>query len=292
MIVSNLGVQIREATQNDFKAMQQVLERVWLVDSERAYFNLKANGITWVALEQDRAVGFSALQNRFWHPERKYLSVHVVPEYQHQGIGYALWQALKISSEPLQTATNNDAAIKFLERQGFQEVMQTWNPVFDLRSINLEPFLNASQQTLTLGIEIKTLAEMPQLEDELAIFHHQLYAQSHGFNPPLEATLEQTKKAYLSDVIPAGMFMALRNGKICGISSLRGEADGYELVWSGTIGHDTTTTLALVHRVLEFALEQRTYRISGEFDSLDEHAMKVLGTLQVERGNTWLTFQR
>lgn len=285
-------MQIREATQHDLVAMQQVLERVWLDDSAQSYFNLKANGTTWVALEQNRVIGFSALQDRFWHPNRKYLSVHVLPEFQGQSIGFALYKKLETSSKPLQTATSQQSAIQFLERQGFKEVMRTWNPVFDLRSIDLEIFQNASTQTRALGIEIKTFARLPQLEDEIAILHHQLYTQSHAFNPPRTANLEQAKKAYLDDVIPEALFVACRNSKPFGVSSLRGEVDNHELGWSGTIGDDTTTTLALLHHVLEFALEHQIEEISGEFDSLDPHAMVVLEALSVSPGKAWLTFQR
>ncbi len=285
-------MQIREATQNNLMAMQQVLELAWLEDSERAYFNLKANGTTWVALEQDRVIGFSALQDRFWHPQRKYLSVHVVPEFQGTGVGFVLYKALNISSEALQTATNQKSAIQFLERQGFKEVMQTWSPIFNVSDIDLEPFKTASIKTRDSGTEIKSYAEVPHLENEIAMLHHELYTQSHRFNPPLNANLEQAKKAYLSDVIPEALFVALQNGKAIGVSSLRGEAEEYELVWTGTIGHDTMTTLALVHHVLKFALENNIKSITGEFDSLDPHAMVVLETLQVPYENAWLTFQR
>jgi N-acetylglutamate synthase-like GNAT family acetyltransferase len=290
--VSNSGVEIREATKDDLAGIQQVLEGVWLDDSERAYFNLKANGTTWVALEQDHIIGFSALQDRFWHPHRTYLSLHVLPEHQGQGVGFALYETLKISSTPLQTATNQESASRFLERQGFREVMQTWNPIFDPRNIDLESFHKADIETRASGIEIKTLAELPELEDEIAILHHQLYTQSHAFNPPLTASLEQSKKTYLDDVIPEALFVALKNGKPIGVSSLRGDDENGELVWSGTIGYDTTTTLALVHQILKFALEHQIKTITGEFDSLDPHAMVVLEKLQVPYGKAWLTFQR
>ena len=170
--------------------------------------------------------------------------------------------------------------------------MQTWNPVFDPHSIDLELFQKASTQTRASGIEIKTFAELRQLEDEIAMLHHQLYTQSHAFNPPLQASLEQAKKAYLADVIPEAMFVALQNKKAIAVSSLRGEANSYELVWSGTIGDDTTTTLALAHRVLKFALENSIEKIAGEFDSLDPHAMVILEALQIPLGKAWITFQR
>jgi hypothetical protein len=116
--------------------------------------------------------------------------------------------------------------------------------------------------------------------------------RNHRFNPPLTANLEQAKKAYLDDAIPEALFVALQNGKAIGVSSLRGEGEIYELVWSGTIGYDTTTTLALVNHVLEFALENCIEKITSEFDSLDPHVMVVLETLQIPRGEAWLTFQR
>jgi hypothetical protein len=124
------------------------------------------------------------------------------------------------------------------------------------------------------------------------MLHHRLYTQSHAFNPPLEASIEQAKKAYLDDVIPKALFVALHHGKAIGVSSLRGDNENGELVWSGTIGHDPTTTLALVHHVLKFVLEHQINSITGEFDSLDPHAMAVLETFQVSYGKAWLTFQR
>ena len=139
--------------------------------------------------------------------------------------------------------------------------------------------------------EIKSFAELPHLENELASLHHELYAQSHSFNPPKQVTLDEAKSVYLRDLIPEAMFVALRDGQPIGVSSLRGEADEHELVWSGTLGDDTTTTLALVHHVLVFGLQNLVDTITGEFDSLDPHAMAVLKRLNIARGEAWLTFQ-
>ena len=287
--MSNLVMQIREATTDDLEAMQRVLEIVWKNRSERAYFNLRQNTKAFVALETDQVIGFAALQDRVWHPERKYLSLHVIPEFQRRGVGFALWEALNAKTERLQAATSQ--AKKFLEQIGFIQMMQTWNPVVNVLDIDFEPLKTASIKTRDSGITIQSFSEVPHLEDQIAVLHHELYAQSHAFNPPKQVTLEEAKSVYLHDAIPEALFVALQNKKPIGVSSLRGEADSYELVWSGTLGDDTTTTLALVHHVLIFALQNSVDYLTAEFDSVNPHAMAILETLNIARGTAWLTFQ-
>ena len=283
-------MQIREAVPSDLEGMQLVLKRVWRDRLEHGYFNPKSNTKAFVALETDRVIGFAALQYRVWHPQRKYLSLHVVPEFQRRGVGLALWEALNAKTIALQTSTGK--AKPFLEQLGFLQVMQTWNPVFNVLDIDLEPFKAASIKTRDSGIEIKSYAEIPHLENELALLHHELYAQSHTFNPPKQVSLEEAKTVYLRDAIPEALFVALRDEKPIGVSSLRGEADVYELVYSATLGDDVKTTLALVHHVLIFAVQNSIDFMTGEFDSLNPHAMSVLEALNVTRGEAWLTFQR
>jgi N-acetylglutamate synthase-like GNAT family acetyltransferase len=283
-------MQIREAIPSDLEAMGRVLKVVWADATERGYFKPRLNSRALVALEQDRVIGFVELQNRAWHPERQYLSLHVVPEFRRRGIGLALWEALNAKTLALQTATSQGK--EFLEHIGFTQIMATWSPVFNVLDIDLAPFKAASVKTRDSGIEIQSYAELTHLEDQIAILHHELYAQSHAFNPPINANLEQAKNAYLSDASPEAMFVALRNEQPIGVSSLRGESEERELVWSGTLGSDTITTLALVHHVLVFALQNSVDTITAEFDSLSPHAMAVLEALQIPHGNAWLTFQR
>ncbi len=287
--MSNLIMQIRETTKDDLEGMQRVLEQVWTNTTERGYFSLKSNTRALVALETDRVIGFAALQDRVWHPERKYLSLHVIPEFRHRGVGLALWEALNAKTERLQTATIQ--AKPFLERIGFHEIMQTWNPIFNVLNIDLEPFKTASLKTRDAGITIKSFSEVSHLENQIAVLHYELYAQSHTFNPPKQASLEEAKSVYLRDAIPEALFVALHDEKPIGVSSLRGEAEEYELVWSGTLSDDTTTTFALVHHVLIFALQNSIDFVATEFDSLNPHAMAVLEALNIARGAVWLTFQ-
>jgi N-acetylglutamate synthase-like GNAT family acetyltransferase len=282
-------MQIREATPSDLEAMQRVLELVWTDRFERGYFNPRQNTKALIALEQESVIGFVAVQHRVWHPERQYLSLHVAPEFQGRGVGFALWEALNMKIERLQTATNQ--AKKFLERIGFSQIMQTWNPVFNVLEIDLEPFKTASLKTRNSGIEIKSFAEVSHLEDQIAVLHHELYAQAHMFNSPKQASLEEAKSVYLGDAIPEALFVGFKDEKPIGVSSLRGEAGEHELVWSGTLGNDTTTTLALVHHVLIFGLQNSIDFVTSEFDSLNPHAMAILEMLKIARGTAWLTFQ-
>jgi hypothetical protein len=119
------------------------------------------------------------------------------------------------------------------------------------------------------------------------------FTQSHRFNPPLEASLEQMLRVYMDadDLEPDLLFVAFEAGQPIGLGSLRGDAEEFELGWTGAIGDRTSVTLALLKIMLEQAVARGGQRIGAELDSLDPHAMRILETLGVPRGEAWVTYQ-
>jgi N-acetylglutamate synthase-like GNAT family acetyltransferase len=284
---------VRPATDDDSDALQHILDEVWLErpEHEPAYFGIARNSSAWVALgDDDKAIGFAALQKRPWHPNREYLSLHVLPEFQHRGVGQTLWNTLKPIVNPgsLQTAAPESfvQTRRFLERVGFKAVMSTWTVEFDPVEV-LKQFPDVA------ALEIRVFSEIPELRDDLARLHHDLYKQSHQFNPPLEASLDQMFRVYMApdDLDPELLFVAFEAGQPIGLGSLRGDAEEFELGWTGAIGNRTDITHALLKTMLEQAVTRGSPCIVAELDSLDPHAMCILETIGVPRGEAWLTFQ-
>jgi GNAT superfamily N-acetyltransferase len=284
---------VRPATPDDSEALQQILNDVWRnrPPAESAYFSIAQNSSAWVALESDRVVGFAGLQQRPWHPHRTYLSLHVLPAFQRRGVGTALWRVLEphIASGRAQTAAPESflGTRGFLERVGFKAVMSTWTVDFD-------PAPVLSRLPTESPVTIRSYSEIPEMRDQLAQLHHEIYTASHAFNPPLEATTEQMNRVYMApdDLEPEDLFVAFEAQKPIGLSSLRGDVGELELWWIGALGNRTDVTLALFKKTLERAVARGESNIGAELDSLDPHAMAVLETLGVPRGEAWLTYQK
>jgi N-acetylglutamate synthase-like GNAT family acetyltransferase len=166
---------VRQATNHDADALQHILNQVWLErpEHEPAYFGIARNSSAWVALDDhDQAIGFAALQHRPWHPHREYLSLHVLSEFRCQGVGHALWQTLEpqVQRGGLQTAAPESftQTRQFLERIGFNAVMSTW-------TVEFNPAAVLSQFPAIAPLEIRSFSEIPELRDDLARLHHELY---------------------------------------------------------------------------------------------------------------------
>jgi GNAT superfamily N-acetyltransferase len=302
--------EIRPALEMDRATTDGVLEAVWGEDqAARGYFEPKLepnpSKHVLVASLEDRVVGFASVRGNGWHPTRDYVGVNVHPAFQAQGIDAALFTSLenilKARGKPSQTATMETQvrARRFLERRGFTEIMRTYTPTFDPRTINLESFQSASKRLEKLNLEVRSLAELgrsKELDARLARLHHTIYRDTHTWNPTADMTLEISLETFMGeDVIPEAMFVALLNGEPIGVSSLRGDLNEPELAWFGIVpshkilGPDAT--LALVGRCLEYASAQGAPSITGEFDSLNPLAVLVLKTLQIEPGEAWITLQ-
>ncbi len=303
-----MTLQIRPALETDQAAIDGVLESVWGEDhGTRGYFKprLETNP-TFVASLESRVVGFASVRGNAVHPTRDYVGVNVHPAFRARGIGAALFAALEgvfeTRGKPLQTATmeTQARARRFLERHSFKEIMRTHTPTFDPRTIRLEPFQSALKRIETLGLEVRSVAELghsSELEARLARLHHTIYRDTHTWNPTADMTFEISLETFMGeDVIPEAMFVALLDGEPIGVSSLRGDSDELELAWFGVtsslpeLGPDAV--LALVGRCLEYAVARGAPSVTGEFDSLDPLAVQVLETLRIEPGAAWLTFQR
>ena len=131
--------------------------------------NPKCKFHRWVAVKNEKVVGFGSYgQNIFeYHPHRFNIDIEVNPQFQHQGIGGALYEriftALQVFNARILRAdafTNLPQGFKFLEKRGFSEVFRETPVRIDTNTFDPNRYNDLETKLLEKGILIKTLREL------------------------------------------------------------------------------------------------------------------------------------
>jgi len=123
----------------------------------------------WVAVEEDRGVGFASYAQGPWEypPQSFYINVEVFPEYQRRGIGSALYdqvmEGLQGFNPPALRAdafANLPQGFAFLQKRGFYEAFRETPVHLDVTAFDPSPYAGLEPKLKAEGIEIKTLREL------------------------------------------------------------------------------------------------------------------------------------
>ena len=123
----------------------------------------------WVAVEDDRVVGFAEYrQGPFEYPPMSFwVNVEVAPENQRRGIGSRLLdevtQALQEFNPPALRAdafTNLPQGFTFLQERGFYEAFRETPVHLDVSTFDPQPYEGLEAKLKSAGIVIKTLREL------------------------------------------------------------------------------------------------------------------------------------
>ena len=123
----------------------------------------------WVAVEEDRVVGFSSYAQGPWEypPQSFYVNVEVFPDYQRRGIGSALYdqvmEGLQAFHPPALRAdafTNLPQGFTFLQKRGFYEAFRETPVHLDVAAFDPGPYAGLEAKLKAEGIVIKTLQEL------------------------------------------------------------------------------------------------------------------------------------
>jgi len=129
----------------------------------------KSKHQSWVAIEDDRVVGFSSYEQNPWSypPQSFYVNVEVFPEYQRRGIGSALYdqvmtglQAFDPPSLRADAFTNLPQGFAFLQKRGFFEAFRETPVHLDVSAFDPRPYAELESKLNAEGIVIKTLREL------------------------------------------------------------------------------------------------------------------------------------
>jgi mycothiol synthase len=197
----------------------------------------------FVAVHDNEVVGFGAYTQYadMYEPDAFWANVCVMPAFQRQGIGTALYRALRQSlatREPYtlraQIREDCQAGVTFATKQGFQEFGRRWESSLDVAAFDAKRFSDYTAQVEARGLKIvpfTKLANDPERERKL----YQLQTELDQDVPMLVAgtpmTFEQFSDQVLKNpsLVADGLMVAIAGDEYVGMSSLF-EVDAKALV--------------------------------------------------------------
>lgn len=192
----------------------------------------------WVVEGADgRIIAFANLSHQIHNqtPGRYRFLIVVHPEFERRGVGTAVyhqfWQTLQTQTpQPtiLESGTYQHLpqSIRFLEKQGFKQVMRWVITRLELSEFDMAQFEPLIDNLQAQGI---TFATLPQLQSRDANWLpklHELDWQLTQDEPlpyaPKKMPVEQFKKLFVDgpNVLPEGWIVAVANGRLIGNSVL------------------------------------------------------------------------
>jgi GNAT superfamily N-acetyltransferase len=123
----------------------------------------------WIAFDEDKPVGAAAYgQSLEDYPLHKFnIYVKVRPEYQHQGIGSALYDRMFVDLQQFEpktlradSFTNLPQGFSFLKNRGFYEAFRETPVHLDIDAFDSSRYSDLERRLMEQGIRIKTRCEM------------------------------------------------------------------------------------------------------------------------------------
>ena len=188
----------------------------------------------FVAALDGRLVGFSLYTQYadMFEPNAFWVDVCVSPLYQNQGIGSVLYATLlqdlpskRPATLRIQIREDDLTAIKFAEKQGFQEFGRRWESSLDVAAFNKKQFPDYRDQLWAQGIKIVSftdLADDPERDRKM----YQLQTELDQDVPMLVSATPMTFAQFSHQVLrnPAlvgdGLLVATDGNEYIGMSSL------------------------------------------------------------------------
>lgn len=165
-------------TQNDYETIAAIYSQVWprypktaaVFRHEDEQRNPDYYWQRCVVKENGRIVGFGVYCEPWWarRPGKFHLDVVIHPAHQQQGAGAAfyehavaaLMEAHDVSLLTAHTREDKTAAIRFLRRRGFRQVMRYPISRLDLAGFDKTPFTGLPGRVAETGIEIRPIAAL------------------------------------------------------------------------------------------------------------------------------------
>ncbi len=250
------------ATPTDYESLANVMNTVWreplvtVADLHQRDRERRSDLVQrrFMAEINEQVVGYGSFEQneRFLHPQRFWLRLDVLPDYQRQGIGTALYNyllamlqdAFGVSELHTITTESRPHSRRFLEQRSFQVDQREPKSKLDVTTFDWSRFSGLDDKIAALGIKIRVLSDLLR-EDANALRHVYELHQTLVDDVPEPAehtrvTFESWREGYSENYpyfIPNANFMALHNGRYVGLASLWGDpAEGK--LYTGMTGVD------------------------------------------------------
>ena len=195
------------------------------------------------------AVGSYGQSMDMYHPQKFGIGVSVLPEYQGQGIGKALYEHVLTALDPhepilLRAHAREDKAraVRFLTDRAFTEAMRDWESRLPVQGFDPTPFTEAAQKVAASGITVRSVAELSQTVPDWKIRLKELdwtitldMPSTDILTDPGFAHFEKTTLGNPS-FLPDAWFIALDGDQWVGESALWKSEGDPEILYVGATG--------------------------------------------------------
>ena len=215
----NTRVILRSPTDDDYEAMAAVAtaarpEHPW--NAERLRYNdmnrhPNCQCLRYLAEINGRIVGLAqAIQYEdLYHPRKYWITIRVHPDYQRQGIGGGLYDALMellSAYDPLEVKTsipaNDLVAFRFVERRGFEEYSRRWDSIAHLSTfdaIKFTPVIHRVREQNIVLCPLRTMKDDPGFVEKLHALFWTLEQDVPFPEPVTYQPLDQFKRTVLGN---------------------------------------------------------------------------------------------
>lgn len=266
----------------------------------------------WVALEQDKVIAAGNYNQSHWfaHPQNFIVWVGVLPEQRSHGIGSALFETILQGLKPfdplaLRASASQDqtASIKFLEKNGFREVIRDIESELDVQAFDMTRFSTHEERFQEKGIQIKTLAQLendPRRNEKLYDLDWEISLSVPG---DLAAGigrrgLDKYVEYAISgpNVLPDGFFVAVKGDDYIGLSHVLSSEKGVSL-YQGLTGVQPAYRrlgigMAMKIRAIAYAQVNGYASIQAENDAKNIPMLAMNESLGYVREPDLITFQK
>lgn len=255
-------IQIREfeETQRDYEALAHITNTVWgkptyNIDDLRHRDEGRPPHCVhhrFLAEMGSRIVGYGSFEHnpKFYHPQRFWMHLDVLPEKRHQGIGRQLYNHMltilkseyKANELHAITTESRDYSIRFLHQYGFQQSKRDPKSRLNVANFDGGRFQKLDAKIATMGIKFKVLSDLMQ-EDATTL--RKVYELHQGLINDVPEPAEHTRVSFASwregysssnpYFIPEANFMALYDTDYIGLTSLWSGASSSKL-YTGMTG--------------------------------------------------------
>jgi len=187
-----------------------------------------------------------------YHPRKFAIDVTIMPQWQGQGFGAALYERVMAALEPFaplsvrsQGRADLERGIRFLRERGFVEGMRSWESRLAVADFDPAPFAGAEARIAASGITIRTIPELagdPARDRKLYELDRELFADVPSPEPPTPIPFEHFVARRLGDpdLIPEAYYIA--------IDDATGEYAGMGQLWRSSGSADLYNGLTAVRR--------------------------------------------
>lgn len=278
-------------------------ERKTPYKNKEIYVKGRSIGSIYIALLDEKPVGFFSIRINNFHPNTLYFNMIVDKEYRRNKIGtnmYKYIESLGSSFSYLQSSFYETSLTGsgFLEDLGFKLYRSTYEPQIDTSKIEIDKqrmkdYIDKHDLEVLALSDIKSDNELKEVF-ELA---KDSYTQSHLDNPVKEVNAEGWGNIIIEDLVSQGSFILKKEKKVIAFALMHENDElGMDLGWRGvaekydSIRHESIEILTNLQ--IEYTKESKKRILYLEIDSTDKWSLEMMSFLKLKKINRWLSYQK